>query len=69
VGIPLDQRDTMILATDGVCDMLPADEAVHYIDPVKDAQEAANKLVESVRTRWPTIGNTDDITAVVVKST
>eukprot|EP00736_Rhodelphis_marinus_P005316 Rmarinus@m.29564 len=63
-----DRDDILILATDGVWEFLPSDEAVDIVAQFSDPQVAAEWLVREACSRWEAEGDgiCDDITATVV---
>lgn len=63
---PLPEGAALILASDGVWEHVPVEEAAALTakQPL-DAQVLAWTLVEKSRERWPAEGNIDDITALV----
>ncbi|CAD6248089.1 unnamed protein product [Miscanthus lutarioriparius] len=52
----------LILASDGLWDVVTNEEAVAMVKPIQDPQEAANKLLEEASRR----GSSDNITVVIV---
>ncbi|MED6193632.1 putative protein phosphatase 2C 59 [Stylosanthes scabra] len=53
----------LILASDGLWDVVSNEEAVNMVKPIQDAEEAANKLLKEASQR----GSADNITCVVVR--
>ncbi|AQK68563.1 putative protein phosphatase 2C 10 [Zea mays] len=53
----------LILASDGLWDVVTNEEAVAMVKPIQDPQEAANKLLEEASRR----GSSDNITVVIVR--
>lgn len=65
--LPFEPGSALVLASDGLWDMLPP--AAVAADPFdRDAQEAASTLVLRAQELWPDNGDIDDITAIVVRS-
>ncbi|XP_025825880.1 probable protein phosphatase 2C 45 isoform X2 [Panicum hallii] len=53
----------LILASDGLWDVVTNEEAVAMVKPIQDPQEAANKLLQEASKR----GSSDNITVVIVR--
>jgi len=53
----------LILASDGLWDVVTNDEAVAMVKPIQDPQEAADKLLREASKR----GSSDNITVVIVR--
>ncbi|OEL34657.1 putative protein phosphatase 2C 10 [Dichanthelium oligosanthes] len=53
----------LILASDGLWDVVNNEEAVAMVKPIQDPQEAANKLLDEASRR----GSSDNITVVIVR--
>uniref|UniRef100_A0A804P4I5 protein-serine/threonine phosphatase n=1 Tax=Zea mays TaxID=4577 RepID=A0A804P4I5_MAIZE len=53
----------LILASDGLWDVVTNEEAVAMVKPIQDPQEAANKLLEEASRR----GSSDNITVIIVR--
>ncbi|KAH1119581.1 hypothetical protein GYH30_048104, partial [Glycine max] len=53
----------LILASDGLWDVVSNEEAVAMIKPIEDAEEAAKRLMQEAYQR----GSSDNITCVVVR--
>ncbi|MED6151404.1 putative protein phosphatase 2C 59 [Stylosanthes scabra] len=53
----------LILASDGLWDVVSNEEAVNIVKPIQDAEEAAKKLLKEASQR----GSADNITCVVVR--
>lgn len=67
VGVPFPPGSLLVVATDGVWETVPAEDAAHCAAGLAaDPQLAARALVEMARARWQQGGNIDDITAVAV---
>mmetsp|Transcript_120559 Transcript_120559/g.240027 ORF Transcript_120559/g.240027 Transcript_120559/m.240027 type:complete len:485 (-) Transcript_120559:199-1653(-) len=66
VGVPFPPGSQLVVASDGVWETMPAEDAARCISSNRDPQVAALSLVEAARSLWPEEGNIDDITAVVV---
>lgn len=71
LALELAPRDrALVLATDGVWDVLSADEAAALVEGAACAEAACAELVAEAARRWreeSRSGSVDDITAVVVK--
>jgi len=66
-NLPFHPGTTLIIASDGVWDVLPKALAVQTVQ-MPDIEESAHNLVDHARSRWSAgQGQIDDITAVVVK--
>lgn len=66
VGVPFPPGSQLVVASDGVWETMPAEDAARCLASNRDPQVAALSLVEAARSLWPEGGNIDDITAVVV---
>jgi len=67
-GVPFPPGAQLVLASDGVWETMPAEQAAHRVASAGEPRAAAWGLVEAARAQWPQEGNIDDITAVVVSS-
>jgi serine/threonine protein phosphatase PrpC len=69
-GLTFAPQDSVLLATDGLWDVLPKERVVTDIRSpgVPDTNAAARSLVLQARERWPAGMDIDDITAVLVQA-
>jgi len=66
-GVEFGPSSTLIIASDGVWEKVPASEAAACISNTPPPEDAAQRLVAEARAKWPQDGSDiDDITAVVV---
>jgi len=66
-GLPFGPGGVLVLASDGLWDMVPAGEAVSIVAPLRP-QEALQSLVSAATSRWAALPHMDDMTILVVKS-
>jgi serine/threonine protein phosphatase PrpC len=70
---PTSTKDRIVMASDGIWDVLSNDQVAELVEQIPDVQDAANALQEEARRRW--IGNlpfvdeakVDDITCIVME--
>jgi protein phosphatase len=63
IGIELEDGDCLVLCTDGLTNLVEAQEIISVVHNTPDAQKACNKLVDMARTR----GGHDNITIVAAE--
>jgi len=64
--VPFDPDSALIVASDGLWDVLPHEAVAARLASAADADAVARSLVLDARSRYPTGSDIDDITAVVV---
>jgi len=68
LGVPFEHGSTLLLASDGVWDVVPAtDPAIATLLESENLDLAAAKLAALARSRWPQRGNIDDVTVLIVR--
>jgi len=73
LNLMFEPGSSVVLASDGVWDMLPKDQLVRMIISASSTQEAAQQLVTTARSTWSSklqqglLQHIDDITAVLVR--